>query len=552
MTLNWFEMSMQLLGGLALFLYGLDMMIKGLLAVAGEKMKNFMSKLTTNRITGAISGAVVTGVIQSSSATTVLVVGFVSAGFITVTQAASIIMGANLGTTMTAQIVAFKVTNLALLMVAFGFLMSFLDRTSKQKSLGQLIMGLGLVFFGMNVMGDGMAPLKSYEPFLELMQELQNPFYGILVGFIFTALVQSSSATIGIVIVMAASGLITLPAGIALAMGADIGTCITAILAALGKTRDALRAALIHVSFNVLGVVIWLPFLGTLAALAIAISPSELHSINAISQDIPREIANANTLFKLSALLLFLPMIPLFVWFVYKLVPVLPEESHSKEIKPLFLDDSLASSANLAFGNLRMELANFKDEFAKFFAHVIRYSENTQLSQLAFEDNSLVRLKHYQKAILEYLGKISRADLDEAQQAYYVKMITLVNTLSIILETIDYNLLKTKHEAISLKLKPSKTMEELMDTLAKEVAKAIDNALVSLHDDQADKAVLVVTAKPTINHLIEQALAHQAKNFQATEDRMQIFRFEMQIVEGLKTLFFEAKRIAKLNIKVAP
>ena len=549
MTLNWFEMSMELLGGLAIFLYGLDMMIKGLLAVAGEKMKIFMGKLTTNRVTGAISGAVVTGVIQSSSATTVLVVGFVSAGFITVTQAASIIMGANLGTTMTAQIVAFKVTNLALLMVAFGFLMHFLERSSKQKSIGQLIMGLGLVFFGMNVMGDGMAPLKSYQPFLELMQELQNPFYGILVGFIFTALVQSSSATIGIVIVMASSGLITLPAGIAVAMGADIGTCITAILAALGKTRDALRSALIHVSFNVLGVVIWLPFLGTLAALAISISPGELHAISAVSQDVPREIANANTLFKLSALLLFLPMIPVFVWFVYKLVPLIPEESNSKEIKPLFLDESLAGSASLAFGNLKMELANFQTEFAKFFAHVIRYSENTQLSQLAFEDSSLIRLKRYQQSILEYIGKISRSDLDDDQQAYYVKMITLVNTLSIILETIEYNLLKTKHEALSRKLKPSKTMEELMDTLAKEVAKAIDNALLSLQDDQHDKAVLVVTAKPTINHLMEQALTHQAKNFQANEQRMQIFRFEMQIVEGLKTLFFEAKRIAKLNIQ---
>ena len=549
MTLNWFEMSMELLGGLAIFLYGLDMMIKGLLAVAGEKMKIFMGKLTTNRVTGAISGAVVTGVIQSSSATTVLVVGFVSAGFITVTQAASIIMGANLGTTMTAQIVAFKVTNLALLMVALGFLLQFLERSSQQKSIGQLIMGLGLVFFGMNVMGSGMAPLKSYEPFLELMRELQNPLYGILVGFLFTALVQSSSATIGIVIVMASSGLITLPAGIAIAMGADIGTCITALLAALGKTRDALRTALVHVTFNVMGVVLWLPFLSTLAALAIAISPGEIHSMNMVSQDVPREIANANTLFKLSALLLFLPMIPLFVWFVNKLVPVIPEESHSKEIKPLFLDESLAGTASLAFGNLKMELANFQTEFAKFFAHVIRYSENTQLSQLAFEDSSLIRLKRYQQAILEYIGKISRSDLDENQQAYYVKMITLVNTLSIILETIEYNLLKTKHEALSRKLKPSKTMEELMDTLAKEVAKAIDNALLSVQDDQHEKAVLVVTAKPTINHLMEEALTHQAKNFQANEQRMQIFRFEMQIVEGLKTLFFEAKRIAKLNIQ---
>lgn len=549
--MNWLQMSMEFFGGLAIFLFGLDMVIKSLMILSGEKMKQLMGKLTTNRVTGAISGAVVTGVIQSSTATTVLVVGFVSAGFITVTQAASVIMGANLGATMTTQMIAFKVSNFALWMVVFGFLMQFIDKSSRQKNFGLFLMGLGLVFFAMHIMGEGVAPLRSYPPFLDMMQEMTNPLLFILIGFLFSALVQSSSATIGIVIVMAASDLITLPAGIALAMGADIGTCMAAILAAIGKTRDALRTAFIHVTFNVLGVLLWLPFIGTLAALSIGLSMGDFSDLSTtVSHDIPREIANANTLFKLTALILFLPMIPFFIWFVYKLVPVLPEENNSKDITPLFLDESLAGSGALAFSNLKMELGNFQTEFAKFFAHVIRYSENTQVSQLAFEDASLIRLKRYQRVILIYLGKISRADLDEEQQAYYVEMIITVNTLSIILETIEYNLLKTKHDAISKKLKPSKTMDELMSTLAKEVAKSIDNALTSVQDGQHEKGLLVVAARPTINHLMEQAMAHQAKNFQANEQRMQIFQFEMQIFEGLKTLYFEAKRIARLNIKV--
>jgi len=204
--LDWTTMIMTLLGGLALFLFGLDLLIKGLLTVAGEQMKNLLSTLTVNRVSGALSGALVTAVIQSSSVTTVLVVGFVSAGLVTVTQAASVIMGANLGTTITAQIVAFKITKLALLMIAVGFTMQFFAKRSKVRHIGELILGLGLIFFGMNLMSEGMAPLKSYEPFLNLMLHMQNPFYGILVGLIFTALVQSSSATIGIVIVMAGNG----------------------------------------------------------------------------------------------------------------------------------------------------------------------------------------------------------------------------------------------------------------------------------------------------------------------------------------------------------
>lgn len=549
--MNWLQMSMEFFGGLAIFLFGLDMVIKSLMVLSGEKMKQLMGKLTTNRVTGAISGAVVTGVIQSSTATTVLVVGFVSAGFITVVQAASIIMGANLGATMTTQMIAFKVSDFALWMVVFGFLMQFIDKSSRQKNFGLFLMGLGLVFYAMHIMGDGVAPLREYPPFLNMMKEMTNPLLFILIGFLFSALVQSSSATIGIVIVMAASDLITLPAGIALAMGADIGTCMAAILAAIGKTRDALRTAFIHVTFNVMGVLLWLPFIGTLAALSIGLSTGSFSDLGvATSHDIAREIANANTLFKLTALILFLPMIPVFIWFVYKLVPKLPEESNSKDITPIFLDETLAGSGALAFSNLKMELGNFQTEFAKFFAHIIRYSDKVQVNQLAAEDASLVRLKRYQRTILIYLGKISRADLDEAQQAYYVEMIITVNTLSIILETIEYNLLKTKHDAISKKLKPSKTMDELMSTLAKEVAKSLDNALSSVQDAQHEKALLVIAAQPTINHLMEEAMAHQAKNFQANEQRMQIFQFEMQIFEGLKTLYSEAQRIARLNMKV--
>jgi phosphate:Na+ symporter len=249
--LNILEMIMWLAGGLALFVFGMDQMVKGLLMIAGPQIKSVLSNLTTNRVTGALTGAGVTAVIQSSSITTVLTVGFVSAGLMTVTQAASVVMGANLGTTITAQIVAFKVSNYALGILAIGFLIKFLAVRYKTKGTGSLIFGLGLIFFGMSVMSDGMSPLRDYQPFLTLMHELDNVVIAILISAIFTALVQSSSATIGIVIVMATNGLLTLESGIALAMGAHIGTTITALLASIGKSKEALRTALIHTLFNV-------------------------------------------------------------------------------------------------------------------------------------------------------------------------------------------------------------------------------------------------------------------------------------------------------------
>jgi len=247
--LNWLKMAMELFGGLALFLFGMEQMSDALKAAAGDQMKTLLSKLTKNRFSAAISGAFVTSVIQSSSVTTVLVVGFVSAGLMTMSQSIGVIMGANVGTTITAQIVAFKVEKAALLMIAIGFGMIFLSKKENVRQYGNMLMGLGLIFFGMGVTSEGMSPLRSYEPFINLMASMENPFFGILVAAVFTALVQSSSATTGIVIVMASQGFVTLPAGIALAFGANVGTCITAILASLGKPTEAKRASMVHVLF---------------------------------------------------------------------------------------------------------------------------------------------------------------------------------------------------------------------------------------------------------------------------------------------------------------
>ncbi|MBN2607113.1 MAG: Na/Pi cotransporter family protein [Thiotrichales bacterium] len=550
-ALNWYEMILQLLGGLAIFLFGLDLMVKGLLSIAGGRMKTLLATLTTNRVMGALSGTLVTAVIQSSSVTSVLVIGFVASGMMTLMQAGSIIMGANLGTTITAQIVAFKIYNLALIMVFVGFLIQFVSETHIRKNIGQLLLGLGLLFIGMNLMGEGMSPLKHYEPFLETLKELDHPLYGILIGLAFTALVQSSSATIGIVIVMANQGFLTLPTGIALSMGADIGTCITAILATIGQSRDAIRAALIHVMFNVFGVLLWLPFIGTLAALAVYISPeggSHLNEMMNLAADTPREIANANTLFKLSALILFLPLLAGFVWLSYRLLPILDDEKQ-QSFDPKYLDDNFLQTPQLAFGAVIMELNVFREKLNNLFQHFINNNYPVQLNALKFEEKVLRQLRQYQHQILIYLSKVSRADLDEKQQQKYVELISVVNILESVMETIQNGLLDARHQTFEYQLKVSPTMQELMGNITKEVVKSLNNALMALDDQQKEKALEVFSAKSAIDEMIQIALKHQVKHMQSDESRLVIFRMEMQIVDALKRLHTLAKRIARLQNK---
>lgn len=230
-SVDWFFVLVGLFGGLALFLLGMQQMTDALRLVAGARARTMLERLTSNRIFGLFTGAMITAVVQSSSVTTVLVVGFISAGLMTLIQAVPVIFGSNVGTTITAQVIAFDVSAWALVLVALGFLFASTAKRETRKAQATAVMGLGLVFFGMVVMSEAVEPLRGYEPFISAMESLDNLVLGIIVGAVFTAIVQSSSATTGVVIVLASQGLITLDAGIALILGANIGTSVTAVLA---------------------------------------------------------------------------------------------------------------------------------------------------------------------------------------------------------------------------------------------------------------------------------------------------------------------------------
>ena len=349
--LNPFNITMGLLGGLALFLYGMELMSDGLKKAAGEKMKLILAALSKNRFLGVLTGTVTTAIIQSSSVTTVLLVGFVSAGLMSLSQSVSIIFGANIGTTITAQIIAFKVTKYALLMIAVGFGMLFFSKKEAIRQYGGILLGLGLVFYGMSVMSGTMKPLRTNEDFINLMANMSNPLLGILTAALFTALVQSSSATTGVVIVLAMQGIITLEAGIALSLGANIGTCITAGVASIGKPREAVRVAMVHVFFNTAGVILILPFISPFADLARSFSPVADPSMpvqDALAAVVPRQIANAHTFFNVTMAIIFLPFTSQLAHFLNRILPDKPKPKEPESLKVRYLDESLYQTPELA------------------------------------------------------------------------------------------------------------------------------------------------------------------------------------------------------------
>jgi phosphate:Na+ symporter len=545
--MEWWNMAMKLFGGLALFLFGMEQMADALKAVAGERMKIILARLTTNRFMGAVTGAFVTAVIQSSSVTTVLVVGFITAGLMSMAQSIGVIMGANIGTTITAQIVAFKVTKAALLMIAVGFSMLSFSKQEKIKQYGGMLMGLGMIFFGMSVMSDAMSPLRSYQPFLDLMASMDNPLIGILVAAVFTGLVQSSSATTGIVIVMASQGFISLQAGIALAFGANIGTCVTAMLASIGKPREAVRAAVVHVMFNVFGVMVWIGLIGHLAEFVTWFSPShpELSGVDRLAADTPRQIANAHTVFNIANTLIFIGFTGQFARIVEWLVPDKPLEE--KVIaKPRYLDDALLETPSLALERVRLEIGHMGDRVKDMLEQImpaILSGDRGSLRAVAKIDDEVDILHGY---IVTYLGRISQNTLTEEQTHEFINLMAAANDLENIGDVIETDLVHQGYEGIEQGVSISDATRKILLELHHVVSNAVDMARDAVMENDQIAAQEVIAMKGDINRFMESAAMHQARRLVAEEpNRLAAYTLEIDIIEKLKRIYYFSKRMAK-------
>jgi phosphate:Na+ symporter len=547
-SMNWGVMGMQLFGGLALFLFGMEQMADALKAVAGERMKVILAKLTANRFMGAITGAFVTAVIQSSSVTTVLVVGFITAGLMSMAQSVGIIMGANIGTTITAQIVAFKVTKAALLMIGVGFSMLFASKQDKIKQYGAMLMGLGLVFFGMSVMSDAMKPLRSYQPFLDLMIQMENPLIGILVAAAFTGLIQSSSATTGIVIVMASQGFITLPAGIALAFGANVGTCVTAMLASIGKPREAVRAAVVHVGFNVAGALVWILFIDQHAEFVTWFSPShpELAGVERLGAETPRQIANAHTIFNLANTLIFIGFTTQIARLVERLIPDSPLEEAGMVVSAKYLDEELLSTPSLALDRVRLEVLHMGESVQEMLDKIMPAILNGNRDSLAAVRDMDDKVDILYEQIIDYMGQISKRSLTDGQTEEFLKLMEAVSDLENIGDTIETNLVDLGFDRIQAGVSISAPTREVLMGFQKVVAKAFITAVQAVSQNSEETANLVIDMKDEITTMADSAAAHQARRLVAEEpNRIPAYTIEVDIIEKQKRIYYFAKRMAK-------
>ena len=428
--ISWFLLVTSLFGGLGMFLYGMEMMSDGMKMTAGNQMRSILEKLTSNRFFAVGVGAFVTMVIQSSSATTVMLVSFVNSGLLSFAQGLGVILGSNIGSTVTAQIVAFKVTDYALALIAAGALMSLFSKKDSTRNIGFVILGFGLLFYGMKVMSDTMKPLRSNPTFNTILTSFENPFMGILAGAIFTALIQSSSATTGIVITLASGGSITLEAGIPLILGANIGTCVTALLAGLNASREAKRVAIAHVTFNLIGVVLFCFWIPTFAEM-----------VAQTSDNVPRQIANAHTIFNILATVVFIPFTTHIGSMIIRFFPDQEKTRNIEKPAVLNLDEKVLEHPPVAISNAQAEIRGVVGLTERVLGSLVSPFVSDEL-QADIEDPDqdfdkgmqvrLDKIEFLNQAILSYLVKISKQDLDDAQSREVFSLVSVVNYLNLI------------------------------------------------------------------------------------------------------------------------
>lgn len=396
-----------LIGGLGLFLYGMSLMGEGLQKSAVDKLKKIIELLTSNVVMGVLVGTVVTGIIQSSSATTVMVVGFVNAGIMNLSQAIGVIMGANIGTTVTAQLVSFNLEGIAPIALGIGILFYLFTSNQKTKHLSEILIGFGILFTGMEFMKDAVAPLAEYKAFTDaLLYFSKNPVLGILAGFAITGIVQSSSASMGMLIALASQGILPLSSALPILYGDNIGTCVTSLLSSVGASRNARRAAVMHLSFNVIGTIIFMLVLNKpISAIVTHFDPT----------DTARQIANAHTLFNLTNVIILLPFSKYIVKLANRLIPIKETESEIVN-NTKYLDERMFSTPSIALGNTVQEVVRMGHKATNSLEHSIAGFLNKSNEDInkAFESEKVVN--KLQKDILNYLLKLSKEPLRDDER----------------------------------------------------------------------------------------------------------------------------------------
>lgn len=554
-AINWGFLTMGLLGGLSLFLYGMAKMSDGLKKAAGNQMRNILATLTKNRVVALFVGAFVTMVIQSSSATTVMLVSFVQANLMTYVQSIGIILGANIGTTITAQLVAFKLTDYALLMITVGFALTVFSKKESLRHIGEAILGFGILFFGMKIMSDSMYPLRSFQPFIDIMKGLENPFFGLMIGAAFTALIQSSSAFTGIVIVLAQQGLLTLEAGIPLILGANIGTCVTAGLASIGTIREAKRVAIAHVLFNIGGVMIFVWLIPPLAELVRSLSSvSGLSGMEKLAAETPRQIANAHTIFNISVGLIFLPFTGILAKQVYRL---LPRKEETKGIKPALwhLDDSQIANPAIAVKLAQTEMLRMIKILSRMLDacfppfindEPMRDAVYAQLSLIEGIDMREEKIDFLEEHITNYLFQVSRGELNALQAEEAFSLISMADNMESVGDIIHRNIVPLIYKKQALKEPFSKEGEKELVAFHTKVMKQMSRLSEAFSELNLEMAQKVLNKDIKYQNLeAEYRQAHLIRVQKEKTKSVATHEVHMELMDMLKQINVYIGNIAK-------
>lgn len=444
--MNIINVLIQTIGGLGLFVLGMKMMTEGLQMSAGRRIKKILSAVSANRLIGCITGAGVTAMVQSSSATTVMLIGFVSAGLMTLQQAVGVILGANVGTTVTAQLIAFKLTKAALPAIAIGVSLKFFTKKKKYRYIGDVILGFGLLFFGMTVMKLGLSPIKSDPAFIEFFTKFDPGSIGglllcVMVGAFLTIMVQSSSATVGLTMTLATQGLLTFPGAMALVLGENIGTTITAELATIGSTNiNAHRAARAHTMFNVIGVglmlLIFPYFVGTIEFITGQLGAGPANSVvNGEVVNVARYIANGHTIFNVLNASVFLIFLPLLIKVAIKLSPK-HEEPEDIYRLPNF-GDRFIDTPIAALAKARSEIIRMSETAIITFKNTINCIEDRNYNRLSKWKRIENHLDAMQKEITAYLTRIYQSEVNESEAKEISSLMRMTNNIERIGDSVE-------------------------------------------------------------------------------------------------------------------
>ncbi|RTY40053.1 Na/Pi cotransporter family protein [Chlorobium phaeovibrioides] len=541
-------------GGLALFLYGMRMMASGMKKASGDRVRRLISAVTANRLSGLFAGAFATMVVQSSSTIIATLVGLVQSRLMSFSQSLAVILGAEIGTTAMAQLIAFRLHDFALVIFTIGFVIHVSAKNETIRFTGEALSGFGLLFFGLKLMSEAVAPLEEYQPFLALLRVLDNPVIGVLTGTLLTGLIQSSGAFIAIVMTLGGEGSLSLEAAIPLLLGANIGTCITGILAGSGMGRPARRVAYAQVAFNLAGVVLFIWFIPSFAdaVRVFSLSSVEGASLNPGSV-VPRQIANAHSIYNVFMAFFLLPFLPLMERLLYRIYPDDPEET--RQIPAVwYLQESALDSPALALGYARAEISRTAKIASRMVCAALHpfianepgrdrvYKSLTVVGGMAMREE---KLDFLEKQLSDYLIKISRSELNEEQSKEVFALMDAIKSLESMGDVIDVlrgRLVRVKE---SLKAELSEEGKRELLSLHSLVCGEVEKLPVLLEEMDGDKAAAMLLDDRLFCELVQTVQNAHFKRVQLHPEAELTHDLHMELINVLQQVHHYTKGICR-------